>query len=88
MASTETGSGCYTECLASILEQMCRKSPYSKAIQLLNVEHSNKSEMQSFTCQVVSILKGRIIPYALRRFLWPLALFTVANWTKSEFENG
>ncbi|CAH8467027.1 unnamed protein product [Heterobilharzia americana] len=88
MASSEIGSGCYTECLASIVDQMCRKSPYSRTVQLFSlVNDSNKNKMQNFTCQLVSVLRGRIIPYSLRRLLWPLALFTVSNWARSEFEN-
>ncbi|CAH8444685.1 unnamed protein product [Schistosoma rodhaini] len=87
MASIETGSSCFTECLGSIIDQMCRKSSYSNSVKLINLNYSNKNVAQSFTYQVVSVLKGTIIPYSLRRFLWPLALFTVAEWTRSEFEN-
>uniref|UniRef100_A0A3Q0KUD4 Rab-GAP TBC domain-containing protein n=1 Tax=Schistosoma mansoni TaxID=6183 RepID=A0A3Q0KUD4_SCHMA len=87
MASIETGSSCFTECLGSIIDQMCRKSSYSNSVKLINLNYSNENVAQSFTYQVVSVLKGTIIPYSLRRFLWPLALFTVAEWTRSEFEN-
>ncbi|VDP32132.1 unnamed protein product [Schistosoma mattheei] len=87
MASIETGSSCFTECLGSILDQMCRKSSYSNSVKLINLNYSNENVAQSFTHQVVSVLKGTIIPYSLRRFLWPLALFTVTERTRSEFEN-
>ncbi|CAH8462037.1 unnamed protein product [Schistosoma turkestanicum] len=87
MASIDTGSSCFTECLGSIIDQMCRKSSYSNAVKLINANYSNENETQSFTHRVVSVLKGKLIPYSLRRFLWPLALFTVAERTRSEFEN-
>uniref|UniRef100_A0A095AY81 Uncharacterized protein n=1 Tax=Schistosoma haematobium TaxID=6185 RepID=A0A095AY81_SCHHA len=87
MASIETGSSCFTECLGSILDQMCRKSSYSNSVKLINLNYSNENVAQSFTHQAVSVLKGTIIPYSLRRFLWPLALFTVTERTRSEFEN-
>ncbi|CAH8481392.1 unnamed protein product [Schistosoma margrebowiei] len=87
MASIETGSSCFTECLGSIIDQMCRKSSYSNSVKLINLNYSNENVAQSFTYQVVSVLKGTIIPYSLRRFLWPLALFTITERTRSEFEN-
>ncbi|KAH8850432.1 hypothetical protein KSF78_0000529 [Schistosoma japonicum] len=87
MASNETGSSCFTECLGSILYQMCRKSPYSKAVKLINTSCSNENVAQTFTYQVVSILKGTLIPYSLRRFLWPLALFKVATLSRTELDN-
>ncbi|VDO68038.1 unnamed protein product [Schistosoma curassoni] len=87
MASIETGSSCFTECLGSILDQMCRKSSYSNSVKLINLNYSNENVAKSFTHQVVSVLKGTIIPYSLRRFLWPLALFTVTERTRSELEN-
>ncbi|KAK4473619.1 hypothetical protein MN116_002971 [Schistosoma mekongi] len=87
MASNETGSSCFTECLGSILYQMCRKSPYSKAVKLINTCYSNENVTHTFTYQVVSILKGTLVPYSLRRFLWPLALFTVAEMRRTELDN-